>query len=103
MFTAKDSLANIAFLRGQPQTGLYDKAAATNTGAPPFDMAGGRIELMSISQTLFDAIHKLEAELKQPDEYGPVLAKEIADLVERMRAVQGKLDQELTEIEKSDD
>jgi hypothetical protein len=58
---------------------------------------------MSISQTLFDAIEKLEAELKQPAEYGPVLAKELAALVERMRVVQAKLDQELTEIDTADD
>ena len=55
---------------------------------------------MSISQTLFDAIQKLEAELRQPDEYGPLLAQEIADLIERMRLVQTKPDQELTEIDK---
>jgi len=58
---------------------------------------------MSISQTLFDAIHKLEAELAQPDEYGPLLAQEIAGLVDRMKEVQRKLDQELTEIDKTDD
>jgi hypothetical protein len=58
---------------------------------------------MSISQTLFDAIQKLEAELQQPEEYGPLLGQEIADLVERMKAVQRKLDQELTEIDKTGD
>ena len=58
---------------------------------------------MSISQTLFDAIQKLEAELQQPEEYGPLLAQEIADLVERMKAVQRNLDQELTEIDKTGD
>ena len=58
---------------------------------------------MSISQTLFDAIQKLEAELQQPDEYGPLLSQEIADLVERIRLVQTKLDQELTEIDKTTD
>jgi hypothetical protein len=58
---------------------------------------------MSISQTLFDAIQKLEAELEQPDEYGPVLAQEIASLVDRMKEVQRKLDQDLTEIDKIDD
>ena len=58
---------------------------------------------MSISQTLFDAIQKLEAELEQPDEYGPLLAQEIAGLIDRMKEVQRKLDQELTEIDKADD
>jgi len=58
---------------------------------------------MSISQTLFDAIQKLEAELEQSDEYGPVLAQEIARLVDHMKEVQHKLDQELTEIDKTDD
>ena len=58
---------------------------------------------MSISQTLFDAIQKLEAELEQPDEYGPLLAQEIAGLVARMKELQCKLDQELTEIDKPDD
>ena len=59
---------------------------------------------MSISQTLFDAIQKLEAELEQqPEEYGPILAQEIADLLARMRLVQTKLDQELTEIDKAAD
>jgi hypothetical protein len=58
---------------------------------------------MSISQTLFDAIQKLKAELREPGEYGPLLAKEIADLVDRMKVVQQKLDQELTEIDKTDD
>lgn len=58
---------------------------------------------MSISQTLFDAIQKLEAELSQPDEYGPLLAQEIASLVDRMREVQRKLDQELTELDKADE
>ena len=57
---------------------------------------------MSISQTLFDAIQKLEAELEQPDEYGPLLAQEIASLVDRMKEVHSKLDQELTEIDKTD-
>lgn len=56
---------------------------------------------MSISQTLFDAIQKLEAELRQPDEYGPLLAQEIASLVVRMKEVQRKLDEELTEIDKA--
>jgi sugar-specific transcriptional regulator TrmB len=60
-------------------------------------------EVMSISQTLFDAIQKLEAELEQPDEYGVVLAQEIASLIERMKDVQRKLDQELTEIDKLDE
>jgi len=67
------------------------------------DLAGRYDGGMSISQTLFDAIQKLEAELQQPEEYGPLLAQEIADLVERMKAVQRKLDQELTEIDKSGD
>ena len=58
---------------------------------------------MSISQTLFDAIQKLEAELGQPDEYGPLLAQEIASLVNRMKEVQRKLDEELTEIDKAGD
>ena len=58
---------------------------------------------MSISQTLFDAIQKLEAELQQPDEYGPLLAQEIASLVVRMKEVQRKLDEELTEIDKAGD
>jgi len=58
---------------------------------------------MSISQTLFDAIQKLEAELKQPAEYGPVLALEISALVARMKDVQRQLDQELTEIDTADD
>ena len=58
---------------------------------------------MSISQTLFDAIQKLEAELRQPDEYGPLLAQEIASLVGRMKEVQRKLDEELTEIDKAGD
>jgi hypothetical protein len=80
------------------------------SGAPKLDkkMADSRradVELatMSISQTLFETIQKLEAELRQPDEYGPLLAQEIADLVERMKVVQRKLDQELTEIELSPD
>jgi len=58
---------------------------------------------MSISQTLFDTIQKLEAELEQPGEYGPVLAKEIAELIDRMKVVQRKLDQELTEIDTTED
>jgi len=58
---------------------------------------------MSISQTLFDVIQKLEAELQQPDEYGPQLAHEIAELVSRMKDVQRKLDQELTELDKPDE
>jgi len=61
------------------------------------------MEGMSISQTLFDAIQKLEAELQQPDEYGPLLAQEIASLVVRMKEVQRKLDEELTEIDKAGD
>lgn len=55
---------------------------------------------MSISQTLFDAIQKLESELRQPDEYGALLAQEITELVSRMKDVQRKLDQELTELDK---
>ena len=43
---------------------------------------------MSISQTLFDAIQKLEAELQQPEEYGPLLAQEVDDLVQRKKVVQ---------------
>jgi hypothetical protein len=58
---------------------------------------------MSISQTLFDVIQKLEAELRQPDEYGPLLAQEIAGLVGHMKEVQRKLDEELTEIDKAGD
>ena len=58
---------------------------------------------MSISQTLFDAIQKLEAELRQPDEYGPLLVQEIASLVDRMKEVQRKLDEELTELDKAGD
>lgn len=58
---------------------------------------------MSISQTLFDAIQKLEGELRQPDEYGPLLAQEIAGLVSRMKDVQRKLDAELTEIDRESD
>jgi len=58
---------------------------------------------MSISQTLFDAILKLEAELQRPEEYGPLLAQELFELVEGMKAMQRKLDQELTEIDKTDD
>jgi hypothetical protein len=62
--------------------------------------ASGRA--MSVSQALFDAIQEIEAELQKPGEYGPLLAKEIRGLLSRMKEVQGKLDQELTEIEKDD-
>ena len=58
---------------------------------------------MSISQVLFDAIQRIEAELKMPGEYGPLLAKEIETLLSRMKELQGRLDQELTEIDKSDE
>jgi len=58
---------------------------------------------MSISQALFDAIQKIEAELQKPEEYGPLLGKEIENLLSRMKELQGRLDQELTEIEKTDD
>jgi hypothetical protein len=57
---------------------------------------------MSISQALFDAIREIEAELRKPGEYGPLLAKEIEGLLRRMKEVQAKLDQELTEIEKDE-
>jgi len=58
---------------------------------------------MSISQTLFDAITSIEAELLKPGEYGELLGQEIAALVKRMKDVQQKLDAELTEIDSNDD
>jgi hypothetical protein len=58
---------------------------------------------MSISQVLFDAIQKIEAELQRPGEYGLLLDQEIEGLLRRMKDVQAKLDQELTEIEKSEE
>jgi len=58
---------------------------------------------MSISQTLFDAIRSIEAELLKPGEYGAVLGKEITALVKQMKDVQCKLDSELTEIDKADE
>jgi hypothetical protein len=58
---------------------------------------------MSISQVLFDAIQAIEAELNKPGEYGPLLGKEIEGLLNRMKELQGKLDQELTEIDKNND
>jgi hypothetical protein len=58
---------------------------------------------MSISQTLFDAIHSIEAELQKPGEYGELLVQEIAALVKRMKDVQRKLDSELTEIDSDDE
>ncbi len=57
---------------------------------------------MSISQTLFDAIKSIEAELLKPEEYGELLGREIAALVKHMRDVQRKLDSELTEIDSGD-
>jgi hypothetical protein len=51
----------------------------------------------------FDAINAIEAELQTPGEYGDVLQKEIAALVKRMKDVQGKLDSELTEIDRGDE
>ena len=57
---------------------------------------------MGISQVLFDAIQRLEIELKAPPEYGQMLQQEITALVERMKVIQRKLDAELTEIETSD-
>jgi cell shape-determining protein MreC len=58
---------------------------------------------VSISQVLFDAIQSIEAELQKPAEYGPLLGQEIADLLSRMKELQERLDQELTEIESDDD
>jgi prefoldin subunit 5 len=58
---------------------------------------------MGISQTLFDAIQSIEAELNTPGEFGEVLRQEIASLVQRMKEVQRKLDAELTEIDTSDE
>ena len=58
---------------------------------------------MSISQTLFDAIKSIEAELLKPGEYGELLEQEIRGLVKRMKDVQKKLDAELTEIDDNDD
>jgi len=58
---------------------------------------------MSISQALFDAIQEIEAELQKPGEYGPLLGKEIASLLGRMKELQRKLDQELTEIDNNND
>jgi hypothetical protein len=57
---------------------------------------------MSISQILFDAIQAIEAESQKAGEYGPQLAQEIADLLSRMKELQEKLDQELTELEQND-
>jgi len=53
---------------------------------------------VTISQVLFDAIREIEAELQKPGEYGPLRGKEIAGLLDRMKELQRKLDQELTEI-----
>jgi hypothetical protein len=58
---------------------------------------------MSISQTLFDAIKAIDAELLKPGEYGELLEQEIRGLVKRMKEVQKKLDAELTEIDDKDD
>jgi|SoiMethySBSTD1v2_1073268.scaffolds.fasta_scaffold3103012_2 hypothetical protein len=58
---------------------------------------------MGISQLLFDAIQKLEAELESSAEYGEPLRQEIAALVKRMKKVQRKLDAELTEIDTNED
>ncbi len=58
---------------------------------------------MGISQVLFDAIQQIEAELRKPAEYGPLLGKEIEGLLARMKELQGRLDQELTEVETNDD
>jgi hypothetical protein len=58
---------------------------------------------MSISQVLFDAIQRLELELKSSAEYGQALQREITELIERMKVVQRKLDAELTEIDTSEE
>jgi hypothetical protein len=58
---------------------------------------------MSISQTLFDAIKSMEAELLKPGEYGELLGREIAALIKHMKEVQRKLDSELTEIDSADE
>jgi hypothetical protein len=58
---------------------------------------------MSISQTLFDAIGSIEAELLKPGEYGEVLGIEIAALLKHMKDVQRKLDSELTEIDTAEE
>ena len=58
---------------------------------------------MSISQTLFDAIKSMEAELMKPGEYGELLGQEIFALVKHMKDVQRKLDSELTEIDSAGD
>ena len=58
---------------------------------------------MGISQLLFDAIQRIEAELNAPGEFGEPLRQEIAALVKRMKEVQRKLDAELTEIDTSED
>jgi hypothetical protein len=58
---------------------------------------------MGVSQILFDAIQRIEAELIAPGEYSEQLRQEIAALVKRMKDVQRKLDAELTEIDTSDD
>jgi hypothetical protein len=58
---------------------------------------------MGISQTLFDAIQSIEAELNTPGEFGDVLRQEIAVLVSRMKELQQKLDSEMTEIDSNDE
>jgi hypothetical protein len=58
---------------------------------------------MSISQTLFDAIGSIEAELLKRGEYGEVLGIEIAALLKHMKDVQRKLDSELTEIDTAEE
>jgi hypothetical protein len=58
---------------------------------------------MSISQTLFDAIQSIEADLLKAAEYGPLLEQEIVDLLKHMKEVQRQLDTELTEIDSADE
>jgi hypothetical protein len=58
---------------------------------------------IATSQILFEAIPKIEADLALPEMAGSSLRKEIVALLDHMKRVQKKLDDELTEMDDGDE